>query len=124
MVGLWASTWLERIEQTTHTGERLEYLMTMGQHPFAKKIDRETKKRCAELLKPLKKDQAAIAHYECVTTWRKLFNQEKRAGLNNSDLADCQKGFAALAAKFPDHPMGKYAAKDASRLAKHLGIGQ
>ena len=124
MIELWAATWLERIQQSTDTGTQLEFLMTMGQHPFAMKIDRKTKKLCAELLKPLKKDKAAISHYECVITWKALFEQEKRAGLNRSALAECQKGFAALAEKYPDHPIGKKAAKDANRLARHLGIAQ
>ena len=94
----------------------------MGGHPLAKGISREIKSRCAELMKPLKSDQAARDHYECVITWRNLFEQEQRAGLDNGALRSCQEGFAALAAKFPDHPMGQYAGRDAKRLAKHLGM--
>lgn len=122
MVAAWSAAWMQRIEGTSDVGQQLEWLMAMGEDPLARGIDRDTKRRCKELMRPLQRDEAAVAHYRCVTGWRELFRQEQRAGLNSGALQACQRGFAELAAAFPDHPMGQYAGRDARRLARHLGI--
>jgi hypothetical protein len=115
----WGAAAVAGVSAAPTAPERFERLMRLAAHPLVAGLDSAGKRTCAALRAELGKDPVALAHWDAVGTYDKLFEMEQRAGLDPAKLGILQDGFRQLAEKHPTHPCGLKAAKDVERLDKY-----